>query len=248
MVYRIVDTIPKLNKTVACIGYFDGVHKGHQQLISNTIKRSNELKVESALICFDPDPLDVITSKKNPHIMSLKNRINKIKEFGIDNVYVIKFTKSFMQSKAEDFINKYLNKMNIVELVCGFDFSFGYKGLGNDKLLKKLGNFNVYVVEEFKYYGKKISSTRIRKAILDARFDMVNRLLGWDYYIELVVDDVKSYRNKYLLECKLKDKQGILPSKLFKCKDYYIDNSKVYIKSDIKLEVKEPLVIVFENE
>lgn len=248
MIVRIDKNIPKLEPSVACIGYFDGVHRGHQQLIKQAIQEAKKHHVKSSIICFEPDPLDVITKKKNPHITSFKNRLVKMKEYGIDNIYVIKFSEEFMKNAPEVFITDYLNKMNLVSLISGFDYSFGYKGLGNNALLKKLGNFESKVVEEFKYYNQKISSTRIRKALLNGNFKLVNKLLGWNYFIEIKVLKSTLEKKHYLLECKLKDSQGILPNKECKNKDFTIKNNRIFVKSKIDLERNTDLLIVFENE
>ena len=83
--------IPSIEDNVSCIGYFDGVHKGHQALIKvcKDLAKMNNLK--SMVICFDPDPIDIISNSKNKHILSFKDRLETFKELGIDIVCVIKF-------------------------------------------------------------------------------------------------------------------------------------------------------------
>ena len=85
-----------------------------------------------------------------------------------------------MRLSPIDFKKKILDKLNIKVLVCGFDFTYGYKGSGNVDTLKDT-NINLCVVPEFKYYGKKISSTRIRSELEKGNIDFVNRMLGYEF-------------------------------------------------------------------
>ena len=114
----------KINEEiVACIGFFDGLHLGHQELVNKAIYEANKLGLKSALICFNPDPVEIISKKKNNHIFSNRERENLIRSFGIDIFIVISFDEKMMKMDPVSFINDYLNKMNIKELVSGFDFS-----------------------------------------------------------------------------------------------------------------------------
>lgn len=170
----------KIDRNVACIGFFDGVHIGHQELINKTIALARKKGIEANIITFNPDPLDVIGGKKNKHINSFKERIALFNKFGLDNVVVIPFSEDIMNLSSNDFIKKVLLKLSIETLVCGFDFTFGKKGLGNpDTLIKK--GINTLVIEEKKYYGKKVSSTRIKDEIKKENYRLVNKLLGYEY-------------------------------------------------------------------
>lgn len=177
----IKDEIPKIKPNVSCIGYFDGLHLGHQKLIKETIKQAKKLDLVPTLICFNPDPIDIITNKRNKHILDIKSRYSFIEKFGIEQIIVIRFNENLMKLSPNLFIQKYLNNMNIEKLVCGFDFTFGYKGKGNADLLKEKGKFETIVIPEVKYRNIKISSTRIKKAIEDGDIKLVNRLLGYNY-------------------------------------------------------------------
>ena len=137
----------------------------------------------------------------------------------------------------------------LTDIICrykrmsGFDFSFGYKGKGNVKDLRKHGRFNNIVIEEYKYYGKKISSTRIKANIIKGNFKLVERLLGYPYIISLKV--IKSYKkdNNYLIEALPQDNTLIVPNNGiyndFEIKDniFYI-NSKTNIKTNKIIEFR----------
>lgn len=208
MVKKIIfdsDDFVSEDEIVACIGYFDGIHRGHRKLIDRTISEAERLNIKSALICFRPDPVDIITNRKNKHLFSDKERENLIKETGIDIMIIISFDENMMRMNPLDFINKYLNQMNIRELICGYDFSFGYKGKGNSSLLKKYGNFVISVIPEYSYYGKKVSSTRIKEELNKGNLSLVNKLLGYTYYLNLKVIKVSKKGSKWLIEAIKKE-------------------------------------------
>ena len=251
MVTRIAvnDKIKDFKPNVACIGYFDALHLGHQELIRQTITKARKLDCRSMLICFEPDPMQLISNIPQKHILTYKERLSKIKELGIDDIVVFKFDNDFMKIGPEVFINDYLNKMNIKELVCGFDFTFGYKGTGNIELLKRFAKFNIDVIPEIKYYGKKISSTRIKEEIIKGNLKLVNRLLNYQYYLVLKV--IKSSKNgsKWLIQAKLKDNSRLVPLNIDKLiKNISYKDNLFYIDSDVSLKKDEELLIVFENE
>lgn len=170
-------------ENVSCIGFFDGVHLGHQALIKKTVELSKKMNVKPFLITFYPDPADIISNSKTKHINSLNRRIELFEKFGIEGVIVIEFNKEVMSIDKTEFVNRYLKKLNIKGLVCGFDFHYGYKGIGDYKTLKKdLKDIcKVYMVDEVKYYGKKVSSTRIKEEIEKKNFKFVDKLLGYKY-------------------------------------------------------------------
>ena len=174
---------PYIEPNVSCIGYFDGVHKGHQALIAKTVKEAKRLNVKPYLITFLPDPSDVVTGKKTDHINTFERRMELFEKFGIEGVIVIDFNKDIMALPEKNFSDKYLKKLNLKGLVCGFDFHYGFKGQGDFKSLKKdLKNYcPIYMVEEVTYYGKKVSSTRIKKILNKGNIKLANKLLGYEY-------------------------------------------------------------------
>jgi len=224
----------KIDNCVACIGYFDGVHIGHQSLIKvcKDIAKMNDLK--SMVICFDPDPNDIIDNKHNKHILSFKDRLTKFANYGLDYCIVIPFDKKLMNTSPEVFINDYLLKMNISTLVCGFDYTFGAFGKGNHNLLAKY--MNIVVVAERKYYGKKISSTRIKENILSGNFKIVNKLLGYEYAYKCKAIDVNKIKSNNIVIYKPVNKELVFPMdgvyKEFTVKNgcFIVKNKKQVIK------------------
>lgn len=218
----IKDSIPNIDENVSCIGYFDGVHIGHQKLIKETVKRANKLNLVPTLICFKPDPLEVITGKKQKHILSFSNQFKTIEYFGIKQIIIINFNEELMKMTPSQFIKNYLNRLNMKQLICGYDFTYGYKGKGDIACLKKYGKFESFVVDRKDYKGEKVSSTRIKQSLSKGNIKLVNKLLGYDYYIEVKVEKSSKKANKWLIEAKKKDSSVLLP-----CNGEYSDSISI---------------------
>lgn len=230
-------------KLCVCIGYFDGIHLGHKALIDTTVDYAHNNSLKSALISFEPDPIEVITKKKNYHIFSSKKRKEIISSLGIDYLIIIDFNEELMRMNPEEFIDKYLKKLNIQHLVCGYDFRFAYKAKGNPNLLRKY--FKTDIIPEYKYYGKKVSSSRIKDTIYKGNFKLVNRLLGFNYEINLKVKKVQKMASKWLLEAKIADKDIFIP-KEGEYKGYFsIKNDTFYLESSDKHSINDTVTIVF---
>lgn len=181
-----LNTEYQLEERVACIGYFDGLHLGHRALIQETLKKAREYNVKSCLITFSPDPWVIIKGLKTvEHLTPLKRRVELAKELGIDEVIVVEFTKELSQLSHQDFVKKVLLPCSLKALVCGFDFHYGYKGLGNTETLLEAaeGHFELAVVSAVNEQEKKISSTRIIEYLKDGKINEANRLLGLEYEI-----------------------------------------------------------------
>lgn len=184
-----LDNIQTLEPMSACIGYFDGMHIGHMQLIQETIIQANIKQLKSACITFHPDPWCVIKNIQNiSHISSMEERIEIGKENGLDYWIILPFTSELSKMSVNEF-EQLLKQMNIQSLICGFDFSYGFKGQGNVQTLEKQSYFDVVVVDEITYKNEKISSTRIEKEITNGNMEEVYHLLGRHYSIQGSVID-----------------------------------------------------------
>lgn len=169
----------------ACIGYFDGMHLGHQKLIQKTLELSEKYQCESALITFDPDPWVTLKGLNSiQHITTMRQRMNLAVHFGIENIVILKFTQEMSQLSPEDFVTRILGKLNLNGLVCGFDFRYGFEGRGDCELLKEQMDCEVQVVEAVTDNQGKISSTRISAALRKGELHKVNAMLGYPYFIE----------------------------------------------------------------
>lgn len=165
--------------TVSAIGFFDGVHLAHKELIKKTIKYGNENNLNKAVITFDVHPKSVLFGLDYFYITPLSRKIEVFKEFDLDYIYIIEFTKEKASLKPHEFIDYYLNGINT--LVCGFDFKFGVRGSGNVAFLKQHPEIKTIVVDEITYDGYKVGSTHIRDLINSGLVDQIKDVLG-DYY------------------------------------------------------------------
>jgi riboflavin kinase/FMN adenylyltransferase len=165
--------------TAAAIGFFDGVHLAHRALIEKTIEIGKEKNIETAIITFDVHPKSILYDLDYHYITPLKRKIEIFKEYNIDYLYLIEFSKEKAQLSPETFIEKYLS--HIDTLVCGFDFKFGVRGSGNVRTLESSSKFKTIVMNEITYDGFKVGSTHIRDLINSGYVDQVKDILG-DYY------------------------------------------------------------------
>ncbi len=172
----------------ACIGYFDGMHKGHQVLIEKTIEMAQKYHCESALITFDPDPWVTIKHAKNvKHISTMRERLNRAVEYGIQNIIILDFTTEFSQLSPEDFVQQILSKISLKGIVCGFDFHYGAMGKGSAETLKQTEGLEVEVVQPIEDDLGKISSTRITKCIEEGKMQEASKMLGYNFRISGIV-------------------------------------------------------------
>ncbi|MDO4465880.1 MAG: bifunctional riboflavin kinase/FAD synthetase [Bacillota bacterium] len=173
--------IPELPKSVACIGFFDGIHRGHQALLKKSISWAKEKNMYSSMITFDPDPWKVFFPQKVcEHLTTIRDRVHIAKKIGIDYVYVLTFSKGFAANSVEDF-HEILHKMNIQALVCGFDFQYASKNSGNVHTLQNQSYFEVEVVSSINEEDQKISSSRIEPLVKSGDVLKANQLLGYVY-------------------------------------------------------------------
>ncbi len=165
--------------TVAAIGFFDGVHLAHKKLINKTIEHANKHNLKKAIITFDVHPKSILFDLEYSYLTPLERKIEIFKEFDLDYIYVIEFTKEKAQLTPQEFINYYLEGVHTI--VCGFDFKFGVRGSGNIDTLKESTTFQTIVVDEITYEGYKVGSTHIRDLINSGQVSKVEEVLG-DYY------------------------------------------------------------------
>lgn len=175
--------VPTLPSSVGCIGYFDGLHKGHQALMKKAVNLAKEKNVASSIITFDPDPWKVFyPDRKLTHLSTLQDRIQLAKKMGIDIFYILTFSKEFASLNVDQFHNL-LSNMKIRSLVCGFDFHYAYKNSGSPETLQNQSLFDVYVIDSINEDEKKISSTRIEELVESGDVYKANELLGYVYSI-----------------------------------------------------------------
>ena len=169
---------------VLAVGIFDGVHAGHQQIIA-TAKHLGEVTV----MTFDPHPTSVVAPERTPsQLISVKDRIELLKQAGATYVEVVNFNKDFSQLSPDQFIEDVLlGRFKAEHVVIGENFNFGFKAQGSPKYLSGVGpkyGFGVSIVKLQEERGSTISSTRIRSLIIDGEIERANELLTRRFYLK----------------------------------------------------------------
>jgi len=169
-------------KTVIALGFFDGVHRGHAELIKMAKKRAQELNAAPAVLSFDVSPESVITGNRVPLIGSVKTREDLIRRlFGVENLIVYHFDKTTMALPWQNFIDSLIEKHSAVHLVIGHDFHCGYRGEGNpDRIAAYCGERGIGcdVIPKIMLDGITVSSTYIRELISLGDIERANYFLG----------------------------------------------------------------------
>lgn len=176
-----------INKSsVVTIGNFDGIHMGHQKLVTTTRQLAFDNNFNSIVISFTPHPLQVLKNKDFLYILSNKEKCLEIEKQAIDFFINYNFTKDFSNTTPEQFINILHKNLNCKILIVGEDYCFGKNRAGNVKLLERLcqeRNIKFIKISNIIIDGKRISSTYIREALLENNIKKANLLLNKEYYI-----------------------------------------------------------------
>jgi riboflavin kinase/FMN adenylyltransferase len=180
-------------RSVVTIGVFDGVHRGHQEIIGHTVKRAHELGVQSVVVTFDPHPSEVVRPGSHPAVLTEPGRkAELIQGLGVDVLCVIPFTVEFSRLTAEAFAHDVLvDSLHAATVVVGENFRFGHKAAGDVQLLTKLGRTFGFAVEGAPLVegdpGTVFSSTYIRACVDAGDMRTAAAALGRDHRLEGVV-------------------------------------------------------------
>lgn len=169
-------------KRAIALGFFDGVHLGHGELLKMTNKRAAEIGAMPSVLSFDVHPDTLVFNKEVPLINSAIGRQEIIKRcYGIDNVVFIHFNRRVMQMPWTDFIENLVEELNIAWIVVGHDFCFGYKGEGTAERLKAYcadRGIGCDIIPALSIDGVIASSTYIRQLISEGDIEKANKFLG----------------------------------------------------------------------
>jgi riboflavin kinase / FMN adenylyltransferase len=177
---------PAGRKVCLAIGFFDGVHLGHQQIIRQTIADARQHDALSLVVTFDRHPGTVVAPNRVPPLIySLPQKLRVITSLGADALLLIHFDKAFSEQTGETFIRGLARDLGQIQSLCvGSNFTFGHKRAGNVNLLRTLGvelRFTVHGMAAVSLDGKVVSSTRIRETIRTGHLDAASQMLGRAY-------------------------------------------------------------------
>lgn len=178
-----------IKNAVVTIGTFDGVHLGHQAIFKEMRRIADEIHGETVVVTFHPHPRQVLAigTERLRFICSQEDKLQKIEEFGIDNVVIIPFTKEFASTSSEVFVKDYIiEHIHPAVVVVGYDHHFGKNRMGDYDMLCELGQrygFRTVQVEAKDINEVAVSSTKIRNALWTGNVKLANQLLGYPYSV-----------------------------------------------------------------
>lgn len=195
------------------IGFFDGVHRGHQAVIGQAQHTAQQLGVKTAVMTFDPHPSIVLGGRNERvfYITLLEDKLRVLEKLGVDIVYVAHFTSELAQLSPNDFIETFIRGLNVKHVTAGFDFSFGAFGKGkmHDIEAASNGDFGVTVVQKQEECDEKISSTRIRAVLETGDMEEAATLLGRPFATSgIVVHGDKRGRTIGFPTANVQEKEG----------------------------------------
>ncbi len=207
--------------TALTIGKFDGIHRGHK-LLCQKISSVDNLK--SCIVTFENSPIKTLKDEGAAFLVTNSERIHIIEEEGIDILCMCPFDEKMMTCPARLFVKSLCDNLNMKFMAVGSDFKFGFKGMGDVQLLKELSDefgFELVVVEKIKKDDRDISSTYIREELKLGHIELVNEMLGYDYFVW----------NKVVHGAHLGHKIGIPTINLMPPKDKLVPLFGVYVTS-----------------
>lgn len=187
-VHTDIHQLPAFRNAVVTIGTFDGVHKGHQQILNLMIEEARKVNGETVIITFHPHPRQVIAANQTALFLlnSLEEKKSLLEKYGIDHLVITPFTEAFSLQSAEEYIKNFLvQTFHPHSIIIGHDHRFGKSRSGDFALLEEKGkemNYQVKEIPEFMLQENTISSTIIRQSLQKGNIDAANECLGYPYF------------------------------------------------------------------
>ena len=214
---------PKLlnlnKKYFITVGTFDGVHLGHQKIITHLVKKAKQKNCGTLLLTFDPHPRKVVQPSNAPMLLqTIEEKSEILSKLGLEIIFVQPFTKAFSKLNAEEYVKDILvNQLNVEHLLVGYNHRFGKNRTANIFDLKKLGKkykFSVGEIQAHIVNKITVSSTKIRHAINNGNIKYANSLLGHTYKLKGIVMKGRQNGKKIgfpTANVKINEREKILP-------------------------------------
>ncbi|MEX1047177.1 MAG: bifunctional riboflavin kinase/FAD synthetase [Actinomycetota bacterium] len=189
-IVRGVESLPlDRGPQVATVGFFDGVHVGHQRVIGRTVEVAREKRLPPVAVTFNRHPREILTPGKEPRLLTTTERKAKLIEaLGVEILVILEFTEEFSKWSPKEFARRVLVEgLQVEHAVVGANFTFGHKAMGTVEVLKELGTelgFAVEGVELLQLDGRRVSSSSIRDALSEGSLDWPERALGRRYAVD----------------------------------------------------------------
>jgi len=182
-----LESLNPLRGSVLTLGSYDGIHRGHREILSSVVHHARARGIPSVLVTFDPHPRHVLEKDREilPMLMSVDEKLEIIEEIGLEYIYIINFTEKFSNTSASDFLEKVITPFfNPEYIIVGYDHHFGKDREGGPEFLTKFcsdNSINLEIIEPVSDDDNHISSTRIRNLIKNGYVRRANFELGSVY-------------------------------------------------------------------
>lgn len=186
----------RLKNSYVALGTFDGVHRGHRVLINSAIEEAKKNGGISVVYTFLNHPLEIIAPERVPKMINtIDEKLRLLEEMGVDYVVLQTFDKEYAKTSKEEFIDKILiDYLGAKEIFVGFNYTFAERGSGNVEYLRKVvpeKGIKLNEIKAIEYKGQVLSSTLIRKFILEGKIEEANMFLGRPFFISGEVEHGK---------------------------------------------------------
>ncbi|MGH2662889.1 MAG: bifunctional riboflavin kinase/FAD synthetase [Actinomycetota bacterium] len=211
-----VRSLPLEGPSSVTIGFFDGVHRGHQAVIGRAVEAGRERGLRPVAVTFDRHPLVTLSPGKVPPLLTtLRRKAQLIEDLGVETLFVLEFTEEVSRWPPEDFVDRVLHRgLGTRHVAIGSNFTFGHRAAGNLQVLTELGAIHGFTVEGLELYkidGRPVSSTSIREALAEGDLRWPERALDRRYEVEgAVVPGAGRGRNLGWPTANLRVPDGIL--------------------------------------
>ena len=202
-IFHSLEDVPRdFGPTIVSVGNFDGVHRAHRCVIDEIVQRAKVYGARSVVVTFDPHPMRILRPDRILKLLTpLREKLRLLDATDVDTVVVLPFSRDLSlltpQQFAHDILAKRLQAREVHE---GYNFHFGHKAAGNIELLRKLGadlGFAVHDYPEMRLRGEPVSSSHIRKLLLDGRVSRARHLLARPFSILSTAGRGRGYGTKY---------------------------------------------------
>jgi riboflavin kinase/FMN adenylyltransferase len=202
-IFRHLDEIPgDLGPSVVSVGNFDGVHRAHQVVLSQLVRRAREINARAVAVTFDPHPTRVLRPDAPTRLLTpLPLKLKLLEAAGLDTILVLPFSRDLSLMPAREFAQQILaGALQAREVHEGFNFHFGHRAQGNVERLVEFGRdfgFQVHIYPALKIRGEVVSSTRIRELLDQGNVSRSRSLLGRVFSITSTPGRGRGYGHKY---------------------------------------------------
>ncbi len=191
---EVFSELKESKKLSLALGFFDGIHEGHQVVIKNAINIAKANGTKSAILMFKEHPLSFISHTKNKNILNLEDKLRYLEKIGVDEVYLFDFPE-FENYSAEDYIKNIIFKyFSPVAITTGFNHSFGKNKTGNPQVLRKFQKkygYKYFEIPPITCNQSVISSSTVKKSIEEGNVNFAQALLGYNFFIRSKVIEGK---------------------------------------------------------